>query len=86
MKTLDTTKAVPSAPNSCKFTPRQSRTLSALLKARGWVWREDVDAIAGASNGPGVIYQLRHHYGIDIEMEKAARVDRDGKLCNQLHQ
>jgi hypothetical protein len=83
MKTPGTTKAEPSAPNSRKFTPRQFRVLSALTKKLGkWIWREDIDAIAGASNGPEIISQLRHGRGIDIQMEKVANVDRDGMPCN----
>jgi hypothetical protein len=64
-----------------KFTARQSRVLQALMNRQGWIWREDIDRIAGASNGPEVIRQLRHHHGIEIDMVKVDKIDRDGKPC-----
>jgi hypothetical protein len=93
MKTPGPTKAEPSAPNSAnstaeecrtpRLTPRQRRLLDALLQTHGWIAREDVDRIAGASNGPQIILELRckvtGHDG--IEMQKADATDRDGKAC-----
>jgi hypothetical protein len=87
------TKEEPSAPNSANskveasrvgaFTPRQSRVLEALLQTDSWIPRESVDRIAGASNGPQIILELRRkvtgHDG--IEMQKAEATDRDGKAC-----
>jgi hypothetical protein len=65
-----------------KLTPRQERLLNA-LQASDWVWREDVDRIAGASNGPEIIAQLRlkltGHDGIDTH--RVDSVDRDGNPC-----
>jgi hypothetical protein len=65
------------------FTPRQSRVLQALLTAENWIARESVDSIAGASNGPQIILELRRkvtgHDG--IEMQKAEATDRDGRAC-----
>lgn len=62
-----------------QFTPRQRRLAAALARGR-WVSREEVDAIAGASNGPEVVRQLRcrvtGHDG--LEMRMVAGVDRDG--------
>jgi hypothetical protein len=63
------------------FTPRQRRVLEALCRSDGWVFREDVDRIAGASNGPQVIAELRHGWGIDVAMQRVDRIDRDGKPC-----
>lgn len=61
------------------MTPRQSRVAQALLNAPGWIAREAIDRIAGASNGPEVIRQLRHRLGYDaIEMERTNTIDRDG--------
>lgn len=78
MKTTDTTNAVPSAPKQRKFTARQQRTTTALWKSKGWIWREEIDQISGASNGPNVIAQLRHTHLIDIEMQRVKVTDRDG--------
>lgn len=61
------------------MTPRQSRVAHALLNAPDWIAREAIDRIAGASNGPEVIRQLRHRLGYDaIEMERINTIDRDG--------
>lgn len=89
MKTPGPTKAEPSAPNSANstesksFTPRQTRVLKALLEAHGWISRETVDRIAGASNGPQVILELRAKLtGRDgIEMQQVDSTDRDGRTC-----
>lgn len=56
--------------------PRQLRVLKALLQ--GPRSRTEVDTISGASNGPEVIAQLRHH-GLSIECELVPGVDRDGE-------
>ncbi len=64
-----------------KLTARQNRVLQALLARLGWIWREEIDQIAGASNGPEIIRQLRHHYGIEIDMVKVEKIDRDGRPC-----
>jgi phage regulator Rha-like protein len=59
--------------------PRQTRITRALLRG-GWIWREDVDRIAGASNGPETIRQLRDK-GLVIECQRVERTDRDGVKC-----
>lgn len=65
MKTPAATKATTSAPNSANstagdnLTPREARVIDALLASIGWVWREDIDRIAGASNGPHIVMMLR---------------------------
>lgn len=43
--------------------------------------REEVDRIAGASNGPQVISELRTNIGLDIPCERIERTDRDGRPC-----
>lgn len=77
-----------SAPNSAnstqkpKLTPRQRRVLTELLTG-AWLTRESVDRIAGASNGPQVILELRRNLvGNDgIEMQQVESTDRDGRAC-----
>ena len=61
------------------MTPRQERVIHALVQTKEWISREAIDRIAGASNGPEVIRQLRCRFGYDaIEMERINTVDRDG--------
>ena len=76
LDSVDSTKFKP-------FTPRQSRVLGALLETNGWITRENVDHIAGASNGPQIISELRRKVtGYDgLCMERAEATDRDGKPC-----
>jgi hypothetical protein len=85
MKTPDTTKAVSSAPNRPKFTgtdnPRHLRFLAVLLRRP--VSREDLDHIAGCSNGPELVAELRRR-GLGKEhlpCERIRFVDRDGYTC-----
>jgi len=60
------------------FTPRQQRAINALrLKPR---WREEIDRIAGASNGPQVISELRKK-GFVINCIRVKSIDKDGKTC-----
>lgn len=68
------------AGKSTRFTPRQRRLAEALAPG-GWIRREDVDRIAGASNGPDVVAQLRRRVtGRDgIEMQMVKGEDRDGQ-------
>lgn len=55
--------------------PRQLRVIDALLmRARS---RTEIDHIAGASNGPEVIAQLRR-LGLTIPCELIQAIDRDG--------
>jgi hypothetical protein len=61
-----------------KFATRQQRVLDALWVAKGWIWRETLDRIAKASNGPEVISKLRHRRGIDIDMQQVDILDSDG--------
>ena len=63
------------------MTLRQERVIRALVATRGWTSREAIDHIAGVSNGPEVIRQLRQRFGYDaIVMERITVVDRDGLL------
>ena len=85
MKTPDPTKAESSAPNTRKFTgtdnPRHLRALNALLRRP--VPREQLDSVAGCSNGPELIAELRRRgLGDDhLPCERIRFFDRDGKLC-----
>lgn len=83
MKTPAATEITTSAPikrdYSKKLTDRQQRTLEALLR-QDEIWREDIDRIAGASNGPMVIQQLRR-MGLDIACRLVTCTDRDGNPC-----
>jgi hypothetical protein len=82
MKTPNPTKAELSAPNRPKFTgtdnPRQLRVLYALLTRPRR--REDVDSIAGCSNGPELVAELRRR-GLEVPCERIRFVDRDGFPC-----
>jgi hypothetical protein len=62
-----------------KFTPRQQRVLTAMWAADGWIWREALDRIAGASNGPEIIRRLRRDYLIEIDMVQQEVIDADGR-------
>ena len=82
MKTPDTTKAEPSAPNKRKFTgtdnPRQLRALAVLLNRP--IPRKQLDSVAGASNSPELVAELRRR-GLDVPCERIRFIDRDGYPC-----
>ena len=64
-----------------RLAPRHERVIRALLTG-DWIIREELDRVAGSSNGPDVIYQLRCRFGYDaIESERIDSIDRDGKPC-----
>lgn len=72
----------PKAERTRKMSPRRIRVLEALLARQScWIFREEIDRIAGSSNGPDVIAQLRHRHGVEIDMQMVPRVDRDGRAC-----
>ena len=78
-------QAEQSAPNRPKFTgtdnPRHLRVIEALLQRPRR--REDVDSIAGCSNGPELIAELRRR-GLGNEHLRCDRIrfiDRDGYPC-----
>lgn len=60
--------------------PRHLRALSVLLKRP--VSRENLDSIAGCSNGPELVAELRRR-GLwdDLLCERIAFIDRDGRPC-----
>ena len=58
--------------------PRHLRALTAL--ERGPVMREELDRIAGCSNGPQLVGDLRE-LGLKIECERVRMIDRDGRPC-----
>lgn len=61
------------------MTSRQARVVKALASSDKWISRESIDRIAGASNGPEIIRQLRCRFGYDaIEMVRVSEVDCDG--------
>lgn len=64
-----------------KMSPRRIRVLEALHARRNWIFREEIDRIAGSSNGPDVVAQLRHRHGVEIDMQMVPRIDRDGRAC-----
>ena len=57
---------------------RALRAIAALL--RGPVSREALDRIAGASNSPQLVLQLRRR-GLDIPCKRVRKIDRDGAIC-----
>lgn len=65
----------------CKFTgtanPRHLRALEALL--RGPVPRESLDRVAGASNSPELVAELRRR-GLDVPCNRIPCLDRDGNV------
>ncbi len=59
------------------LTPRHRRILAALLEDRRT--REEVDALAGASNGPDEVFRLRRVYGLSVPCERIDTRDRDNR-------
>ncbi|UYO95040.1 hypothetical protein [Pollutimonas sp. M17] len=59
--------------------PRHLRTLQALLKRP--LPRETLDKVAGCSNGPDLVAELRRR-GLKVPCERIRFIDRDGKLCS----
>lgn len=58
--------------------PRHLRVIPALMTRPRR--REDVDDVAGCSNGPDLISDLRG-MGLEIPCERIKFLDRDGKVC-----
>ena len=77
-----------SAPEQGKFNPssrflgtqnkRHLRALADLLVRP--LFREELDKIAGCSNGPELVAELRRR-GLEIPCEPVKRLDKDGKPC-----
>lgn len=60
-------------------SPRQVRVLRALMVLHK-LTREDLDQVAGASNGPDVVAKLRAK-GLSVPCTLLRRIDRDGRPC-----
>lgn len=60
-------------------SPRHVRVLRALMKFRK-LTREQLDRVAGSSNGPDVVFRLRTK-GLAVPCTLLPRVDRDGRPC-----
>ncbi|MCI2809531.1 hypothetical protein [Eoetvoesiella caeni] len=60
-------------------SPRHVRVLQALMVLRK-LTREELDRVAGASNGPDVVRQLRGK-GLAVPCNLLPRIDRDGRPC-----
>lgn len=82
MKTPEPSKENPSAPDTRKFTgtdnPRHLRVIPALMTRPRR--REDIDDIAGCSNGPDLIAALRA-MGLEVPCNRVKFLDRDGNTC-----
>jgi hypothetical protein len=82
MKTPDSTKAESSAPNSAKFTgtdnPRHLRAITVLMRRP--VSRQELDSVAGASNSPELVAELRRR-GLEVPCKRINFIDRDGYPC-----
>ena len=82
MKTPRSAKAEQSAPNKRDFTgtdnPRHLRALTVLLRRP--VPREQLDSLAGASNSPELVAELRRR-GLEVPCERIRFIDRDGFTC-----
>lgn len=77
MKKRRTTKSSNGARTQGHFIPmsrREQRVLVALMQ--GPQKREDIDVLAPASNGPGVIHCLRHVHGFDYRTELCTELKR----------
>lgn len=59
------------------LTPRHRRLLLALMA--GQCTREEVDRIAGASNGPDEIFRLRRVYRLTLPCVRRGSKDMDGR-------
>ena len=72
-----------SANSTRRLSPREARTMTALVHAQDWIARETIDRIARASNGPAVVQALRRKLGNPdaIEMQRMAVTDADGKTA-----
>lgn len=68
--------------HKAKFTgtdnPRHLRAIAALLRRP--LPRENLDTVAGCSNGPELVAELRRR-GLELPCERINFVDRDGFIC-----
>ena len=89
---LDTDQPKDGKPCRCKFSgtsnPRHIRVLRLVVVHPEGVRRKRVDAVAGASNGPELIAELRRRgLGTDLEStclpcERIRVIDRDGLVVH----
>lgn len=61
-----------------KLSPREKRAAIALLNTP--IMRENLDAIAGCSNGPELVAGLRRK-GLSVPCDRVERFDKDGNTC-----
>jgi hypothetical protein len=62
-----------------KISPRYQRVLTAMWFRAGWIWREELDRIATASNSPEIVRCLRRYYRIEFDMVREEVIDADGR-------
>ena len=60
------------------FNPRHLRVIDALMERP--LMREELDRIAGCSNGPDLVADLCARM-LDIKCLRQTRIDQDGKTC-----
>lgn len=60
-------------------TPRMKRALEALL-THSSLTREQLDDIAGCSNAPGLVLEMRRA-GLEVKCKQELIKDRDGRPC-----
>ena len=58
--------------------PRHLRAITVLLRRP--VSRKELDSVAGASNSPELVAELRRR-GLTVDCERILFIDRDGKPC-----
>lgn len=75
---LQNVSGLKAQPHLNTTSPRHTRVLRAL--AARPLMREELDAVAGASNGPEIVRALRAS-GWAIRCDRVERTDRDGKPC-----
>ena len=82
MKTPTATTVTMSAPSKRKFSgtdnPRHLRAITAMLRRP--ISRKELDSVAGASNSPELVAELRRR-GLDAPCERISFIDRDGFKC-----
>ena len=67
-------------PQSRDFThPREARLIRALLQRPHM--REELDRIAGVSNGPDLVMNVKNTIGLKIDCQRMSFIDRDGRRC-----
>lgn len=63
-----------------RLTPRNRRLIAALLV--GPLPREEADRVAGASNSPRHIQELRNKFHLKITTKRVRAIDRDGLIAH----